>query len=182
MPSQRSPFQRGRAPSPAPPPAPGFFPGRPELAPEAEDDAWEAPSEAGLDVAETRLLREQTALLVEEMRLLRATLSSPGAVARLQEAAAKHAAPASAPPSWSSAPSAAAPAPAPPDEGAAEGYWSGARFNDVMFERQNGREGHRWGEAKDFLGAASKRFVARREGGELPLGQVPQPGAAPQAR
>jgi len=157
FPVPRSERQSGRMPSAAqtpPPAAPGFFPGRPEAAPEGS---------VQVDVADFRPLREQAALLTEEMRLLREALRSPGVVDRLRAAVQ------------------AQPGGSLVDEnnGKAATQYSpiGSTFNDVMFEKQNGRDGVRFEATSDYLRQVSQRVVARRAGGELPLGQVAQPGA-----
>jgi len=181
--------QRGRTRSPSPPAAPGFFPGRPELAPEAapvgavvaEPTSLPVSGEAATpDAAETRLLREHTGALAQEMQLLTETLRGGGTAAHLRRIVeARKAARRSGDPPAVEAPVAPAGAAASAAEAASEPEIRGATFNDVMFEMQNELPGHREKEITDYLRQTSTRFVARRTGGELPLGQVvPQPGAA----
>jgi len=153
------------------------------LAPEAAHggfsgaDVAEVEEAADLDPTETRLIREQMGALTQEMRLVTEAFRSAGVAARLRAIVEANSV---ARQLGSDEASAVTGSETEADKHqAAFGLDSlGATFNDVMFEKQNGHPGHRPKEITDYLQYASSRFVARRQEGELPLGQVPQPGMA----
>ncbi|CAE8641086.1 unnamed protein product, partial [Polarella glacialis] len=102
------------------------------------------------------LLREQTALLAQELRLLREALQEGGLDA------------------WGVSPALESLVPGLESVGKANSLpMDGLSFSDLMADRDSGEPGHRSHEAIDALSRLSKQVVVRRAAGELPLGQVP---------
>lgn len=178
------------ATAPAPPPAPGFFPGLPELQP--RPDAVAKPLSAGPQVMkpacveETRLLKEQTKLLVQEVKLFRDVLQRWSAKKRLRRqpiatsdggtdvappAESAEAEAGATPPPDSAVPRPVVPAGSPPSANAGLAI-SGATFNAIMAGRKNGQDSYRRDEFAEVLGNLGKKIKERRDKGELPLGQV----------
>eukprot|EP00931_Biecheleriopsis_adriatica_P011901 TRINITY_DN112999_c0_g1_i1.p1 TRINITY_DN112999_c0_g1~~TRINITY_DN112999_c0_g1_i1.p1 ORF type:complete len:183 (-),score=25.71 TRINITY_DN112999_c0_g1_i1:113-661(-) len=132
-------------------PAEGYFPAR--TPPPDETIAGRgglASVQQDEEERETRLLREQTATLAQELGLLREVLQQVGPLLKTRSVAA--------------------------DTSANSGSGAvphGVRFNEIATLRSAGNLGHRRPEALDTLSHLSQRVVARRTAGELPLGQVP---------
>eukprot|EP00933_Yihiella_yeosuensis_P065379 TRINITY_DN69136_c0_g1_i1.p1 TRINITY_DN69136_c0_g1~~TRINITY_DN69136_c0_g1_i1.p1 ORF type:complete len:241 (+),score=43.26 TRINITY_DN69136_c0_g1_i1:45-725(+) len=147
-------------------PEQGFFPGRPDLAPEGfqapgvsrratmlQELAEKLDSNGGTEeqTEEIRLLREQTSILVEELQLLRATLQEKG-LSGLQTAAS---------PSSASTPAVGAQSKL------------AVTYSEATAEREAGVAGYRIEEALSSLSWLSQQVQVRRAQGEMPIGQVP---------
>eukprot|EP00440_Ansanella_granifera_P034788 gb/GFBE01037738.1/.p1 GENE.gb/GFBE01037738.1/~~gb/GFBE01037738.1/.p1 ORF type:complete len:223 (+),score=35.35 gb/GFBE01037738.1/:1-669(+) len=149
--------------------AEGFFPGQalaedfgPSRGALLERLEPAIPGDQGVEehTEETRLLRDQTALLSQELRLLREVLQDGSLRAALAARASIGSATQERAPAASAAAAPTAPGPK-------------LSFNEVMAMRAAGEVGHRRPEALEALAYLSQRVVARRIAGELPLGQVP---------
>ncbi|CAJ1368901.1 unnamed protein product [Effrenium voratum] len=151
-------------------PAQGYFPGvdlEPEAAPSRAhllQRLQEAEIEEGVEehTAEVALLREQTALLAQELRLLRELLADGALASALADAAA---------PAAPAAPTVEMPAESPAPRPEAAGL---AAEDLAMAQLLSSGPGFRHPEALQALSHLSKRVVERRVAGELPLGQVPE--------
>eukprot|EP00930_Biecheleria_cincta_P058116 TRINITY_DN43967_c0_g1_i1.p1 TRINITY_DN43967_c0_g1~~TRINITY_DN43967_c0_g1_i1.p1 ORF type:complete len:247 (-),score=49.90 TRINITY_DN43967_c0_g1_i1:127-867(-) len=170
-------------------PAAGYFPGRPELAPDVQAASRKSmlqrladiPGGLGMEehTQELQQLREETAVLSQEMRLLIEELRSGGLEKAIRARRRPTTVPQEVKVETANARQEAAQSLTSANEVAADRKAETAesqlsvRFNEVMAEREAGTTGHRIQEAVDALKHLSQEVVARRKAGELPLGQVP---------
>lgn len=179
---------------PVPTPAVGYFPGRPELAPDAPavgknsilQGLADIPGGLGIEehTEELQQLRDETAFLSQELRLLIEDLRS-GALEKAIRARHRSA---TSPQQHNVdtgstrqevAQTSAAQTPAsvkaqPADRNAeTSGSQPSVTFNEIMAEREADVAGHRVQDSIDALKHLSQQVVSRRKAGELPLGQVP---------
>jgi len=175
---------------PAASPAVGYFPGRPDLAP-AEPAASRKsilqrldaiPGGLGMEehTQELQQLREETTFLSQEMSLLVEELRSGG----LEKAIRARHRPAAIPQEDVDVDTASTGQEAAQTLTSAHEVAVGKKvetaasqlsvsFNEIMAEREHGTAGHRVQESIDALKYLSQEVIARRQAGELPLGQVP---------
>lgn len=174
---------------PAASPAAGYFPGRPDLAPDELAASRKSilqrldaiPGGLGMEehTQELQQLREETAFLSQEMSLLIEELRNGG----LEKAIRARGRPAAIP-QEDEVDTASTRQEAAQSLTSANELAIGKKvetavsqlsvsFNEVMAEREHGTAGHRIQEAIDALKHLSQEVVARRKAGELPLGQVP---------
>jgi len=172
----RVPARKGTVPLAVPAPAAqGYFPRlveeEPLPAPEEEHELQETARSSASDVVtlEVRLLREQTARLVQEARLLGEALQkfSPSSLSRVRPRERGVATSASPAMEDSAAAAPASPTHDTKDPGGA------VTFNDIMTERKAGVQGYRHDELTGMLEGLGGMMVRKRQAGELPLGQVP---------
>merc|ERR1712008_288760 len=135
---------------------------------------------------ETRQLREQTEFLVQEVKLFRDVFQRWSAKRRLRRkpiptsdgdtdiappAERSEVEASAASPPDSAVPRPMVPAVSPPSTKAGLAT-NGATFNAIMADRKNGQDSYRRDEFAEVLANLGKKIKARRDNGELPLGQV----------